>query len=344
MKISKNVYCLIFLIFFINSKHLLAKNKNFNNNSNQLDNSSYSNNNIGFYDSKLSLYFSRINGKANETLYRKDSTKISHLEWDIKNLKMLNLGFSTKYYDIFGFNIRYGHAINHGSNKARMIDSDWLKNSTHNGDLDPDGWTDRSFSKSRINFAHDFEIFSSIHFPKYEWIKFKIGIRENHIKFRDYGINYIYSDNGGFRNYLGDLNNKNLVDYQQNFVTPYIGIALDYNFYNKINTNLFANYSNQVSGQATDYHKYFNDRYRQNIEGGTFINYGFNLDSKIYKNLSFGIGFEYVYYPLKLGKLQVSDNGSKYYLSDQPIGMKSKFTIISLNLKYDLDLNSILNL
>ena len=31
MKISKNVYCLIFLIFFINSKHLLAKNKNFNN-------------------------------------------------------------------------------------------------------------------------------------------------------------------------------------------------------------------------------------------------------------------------------------------------------------------------
>lgn len=336
MKIS-NFKLLIFSIFIIQPSLLFGEN--FQNAIDSKDSILYN-----LKNTKFEISHDEINGISREVLYRVDGTKISQLNWDIKKLKMTNIAFRTDLEDLATFKIHYGNSINRQSKKARMTDYDWLNS---NGDTSPNEWTHFSTSQASIDFAQDFEILTAIKIPKANFLRVNFGFRHHHIKWRDSAISYIYSSTDsiynltGFRNQIGQFEGENLVTYQQKFNTPYIGVSLENNFFNKkLSTNLFANYSNLVYAEAYDIHHYFNDRYRENFNKGRFINYGGSLNATIYKNFELGIAYEYIKYPLNKGTLKVSDNGKTYVKSLQPVGLSSKFNKFSIVLKYNFDLNN----
>ena len=299
---------------------------------------------LNFKNTKIDISHDEINGISREVLYRSNGTKISQLNWDIKNLKMTTLGFSTDLEDFATFKIRYGNSINKQSRKARMTDYDWYNT---DGDTNPDSWTHYSLSEAKIDFAQDFEILTAYKIPQANFLRINLGFRHHHIKWRDAAISYIYSSNDnkgnltGFRNVTGKLNNQNLVTYQQKFNTPYIGISCEKNFFNnKLSTNLFANYSNLVYAEAYDIHHDFNDRYRENYSNGKFINYGGSLNASIYKNFELGLAYETIKYPLNKGTLKISKENKAYVKSNQPVGISSRFNKFSIVLKYHFDLNN----
>ena len=75
------------------------------------------------YKHSFIISLDKVNGMADEIVYN-GAKKVSHLEWDIKNLKMLSLGFNSQFSDGFGARIKFSNAINNGDGK--MVDYDWI--------------------------------------------------------------------------------------------------------------------------------------------------------------------------------------------------------------------------
>ena len=298
------------------------------------------------YKHSLTVSLDRLNGKADEIVY-KGAKKISHLEWDIKNLKMLSLGFNSQISDIFEARIKFSNGINNGDGK--MVDYDWYGSGVSNGA----NWTHRSISDVKIQKAQQFDIAGSFNIPasfniNQDEFRFNFGYKYDHFKWRDYGGSYIYSTLNqnyepiAFRDLVGTFDFQRGITYQQTFKTPYIGFEYKKQLFDKkINANIFANYSNIVSAEDEDIHHQRNLKFNEYFTNGKYYNFGANILGKIQENLYLGAGYEFVYYPENRGYTIVKNlntNSSTRY--DDSAGIRNKFNKISVNLKYNFATNS----
>ena len=290
------------------------------------------------YKHSFIISLDKVNGMADEIVYN-GAKKLSHLEWDIKNLKMLSLGFNSQFSDGFGARIKFSNAINNGDGK--MVDYDWI-GKNYDGNKNHANWTDRSISDVKIQKAQQFDIAGSYNLYKDEF-KFNLGYKNDRFKWRDYGGSFVYSD-GGFRNYVGNFNGERGITYEQTFETPYIGLEYQKELFDKeIYGNIFGNYSNLVYAHDTDIHHLTNYKYDEYFKNGEYYNWGANIFSKVKENLYLGVGYEYVYYPENRGYMIRQDLAtSESYKYEDSAGIINKFSKISLNLKYNFTTNSTL--
>ena len=179
------------------------------------------------YKHSFIISLDKVNGMADEIVYN-GAKKLSHLEWDIKNLKMLSLGFNSQFLDGFGARIKFSNAINNGDGK--MVDYDWI-GKNYDGNKNHANWTHRSISDVKIQKAQQFDIAGSYNLYKDEF-KFNLGYKNDRFKWRDYGGSFVYSD-GGFRNYVGNFNGERGITYEQTFETPYIGLEYQKELFDK---------------------------------------------------------------------------------------------------------------
>ena len=265
------------------------------------------------YKHSFIISLDKVNGMADEIVYN-GAKKLSHLEWDIKNLKMLSLGFNSQFSDGFGARIKFSNAINNGDGK--MVDYDWI-GKNYDGNKNHANWTDRSISDVKIQKAQQFDIAGSYNLYKDEF-KFNLGYKNDRFKWRDYGGSFVYSD-GGFRNYVGNFNGERGITYEQTFETPYIGLEYQKELFDKeIYGNIFGNYSNLVYAHDTDIHHLTNYKYDEYFKNGEYYNWGANIFSKVKENLYLGVGYEYVYYPENRGYTIMQDlaTGESYKYED----------------------------
>lgn len=353
MKNFKGFFCLVF--FFCNelyakeaptfSQYKKSQNKASNLIKKEEVKSVSSNlNNLKIYQHSFTVSVDKVNGKADEIVYD-GNKKLSHLEWDIKNLKMLSLGFTSKIpdlfegkSDIFEARIKFSNAINGGN--GRMLDYDW-DGDGYDGNINHANWTDRSISDVKIQKAQQFDVAGSFNLHKEEF-RFNFGYKYDRFKWSDYGGSYIYSVNGGFRNYIGNFDDERGITYQQIFKTPYIGLEYQKELFDKkIYANIFGNYSKFVSAEDEDIHHLVNIKFNEYFKNGEYYNWGFNILGKIKEDLYLGAGYEYVYYPENRGYTitQFLDTGEAYR-SEDSAGIRNKFSKISLNLKYNFTTTS----
>ena len=311
---------------------------------NKIKNKSLNQNEEEIYKHSFIISLDKVNGMADEIVYD-GAKKMSHLEWDIKNLKMLSLGFNSQFSDGFGARIKFSNAINNGDGK--MVDYDWIGKDPQGNDYDGNknhaNWTHRSISDVKIQKAQQFDIAGSYNLYKDE-LKFNLGYKYDRFKWRDYGGSYIYSRNGGFRNYVGNFNDERGITYEQTFKTPYIGLEYQKELFDKeIYANIFGNYSNLVYAHDADIHHQRNLKFDEYFKNGKYYNWGGNIFSKVKENLYLGLGYEYVYYPENRGYTIIKDlaTGESYKYEDSA-GIINKFSKISLNLKYNFTTNSTL--
>ena len=290
------------------------------------------------YKHSFIISLDKVNGMADEIVYN-GAKKLSHLEWDIKNLKMLSLGFNSQFLDGFGARIKFSNAINNGDGK--MVDYDWI-GKNYDGNKNHANWTDRSISDVKIQKAQQFDIAGSYNLYKDEF-KFNLGYKNDRFKWRDYGGSFVYSD-GGFRNYVGNFNGERGITYEQTFETPYIGLEYQKELFDKeIYGNIFGNYSNLVYAHDTDIHHLTNYKFDEYFKNGKYYNWGANIFSKVKENLYLGVGYEYVYYPENRGYTIMQDLATgESYKYENSAGIINKFSKISLNLKYNFTTNSTL--
>ena len=302
------------------------------------------------YKHSFIISLDKVNGMADEIVYD-GAKKMSHLEWDIKNLKMLSLGFNSQFSDGFGARIKFSNAINNGDGK--MVDYDWIGKDPQGNDYDGNknhaNWTHRSFSDVKIQKAQQFDIAGSYNLYKDE-LKFNLGYKYDRFKWRDYCGSYIYSsldDNDQiivFRDQVGNFNGERGITYEQTFNTPYIGLEYQKELFDKeIYGNIFGNYSNLVYAHDTDIHHLTNYKFDEYFKNGKYYNWGANIFGKVKENIYLGVGYEYVYYPENRGYtiMQDLDTGESYKYEDSA-GIINKFSKISLNLKYNFTTNSTL--
>ena len=291
------------------------------------------------YKHSFIISLDKVNGMADEIVYN-GAKKLSHLEWDIKNLKMLSLGFNSQFLDGFGARIKFSNAINNGDGK--MVDYDWI-GKNYDGNKNHANWTDRSISDVKIQKAQQFDIAGSYNLYKDEF-KFNLGYKNDRFKWRDYGGSFVYSGNGGFRNYVGNFNGERGITYEQTFETPYIGLEYQKELFDKeIYGNIFGNYSNLVYAHDTDIHHLTNYKFDEYFKNGEYYNWGANIFSKVKENLYLGVGYEYVYYPENRGYTIMQDLATgESYKYENSAGIINKFSKISLNLKYNFTTNSTL--
>jgi plasminogen activator len=351
MKNFKGFFLGISLFFLISSQAFSAnKNKNYSknkiitpqHNKNLVDENTISK----ALQHSLIVSIDKLNGKADEIVYD-GGKKISHLEWDIKNLKMLSLGFTSKIPDLFEGNsdlfetrIKFSNAINGGN--GGMVDYDWI-GKNYDGNKNHENWTHRSFSDVKIQKAQQFDIAGSFNLYKEEF-RFNIGYKYDRFKWRDYSGSYIYSslnkeqtESIAFRDQVGNFNGIRSITYQQIFKTPYIGLEYQKELFDKkIYGNIFGNYSNLVSAEDEDMHHQRNLRFNEYFKNGEYYNWGVNIFGRIKENLYLGAGYEYVYYPENRGYTIMKDlNTNKSYKYENSAGIKNEFSKISVNLKYN---------
>ena len=310
----------------------------------EIKSTSSNSDNIKIYQHSLTVSIDKLNGKADEIVYE-GNKKLSHLEWDIKNLKMLSLGFTSKIpdlfegkSDLFETRIKFSNAINGGN--GRMIDYDW-DGDGYDGNINHANWTDRSISDVKIQKAQQFDVAGSFNLHKEEF-RFNFGYKYDRFKWRDYGGSYIYSVEGGFRNDIGNFDDERGITYQQIFKTPYIGLEYQKELFDKkIYANIFGNYSKFVSAEDEDIHHQRNIKFNEYFKNGKYYNWGLNILGKIKEDLYLGAGYEYVYYPENRGYTitQFLDTGEAYR-SEDSAGIRNKFSKISLNLKYNFTTTS----
>lgn len=344
MKNFKFFFSTFFCLFLLSSQGLYAKeNQPFSSKKisqkkslkisekNEINNKALTKNEEEFYKHSLTISLDRVNGKADEIVHD-GAKKLSHLEWDIKNLKMFSLGLNSQFFDGFGARIKLSTAINNGD--GRMIDYDWI-GKNYDGNIDHNNWTDRSISDVKIQKAQQFDIAGSYNLYKDE-LKFNLGYKYDRFKWRDYGGSYIYSK-FGFRDLVGNFEEQRGITYEQTFETPYIGLEYQKELFDKnIYANIFGNYSNLVYARGTDIHHQGNLKFDDYFKNGKYYNWGTNIFGKVKENIYLGLGYEFVYYPENRGYAIIQDLETKEsFISYDSAGIKNKYSKISLNLKYN---------
>jgi outer membrane protease len=344
MKNFKVFFSTFFCLFLLSSPELYAQeNQPFSSKKssqkksakisekNEINNKALTKNEEEFYKHSLTISLDRVNGKADEIVHD-GAKKLSHLEWDIKNLKMLSLGLNSQFFDGFGARIKLSTAINQGD--GRMIDYDWVGNN-FDGNIDHNNWTHRSISDVKIQKAQQFDIAGTYSFYKDE-LKFNFGYKHDHFKWSDRGGSYIYSE-FGFRDDVGNFDDERGITYEQIFQTPYIGLEYQKELFDKnIYANIFGNYSNLVYARGTDIHHQVNLKFDDYFKNGKYYNWGTSIFGKVKENIYLGLGYEFVYYPENRGYAVIQDLETKQSLiNHDSAGIKNKYSKISLNLKYN---------
>ena len=357
MKNFKGFFGAFFCLFLLSSQGLYAKENQSSSpkklyrekslkisKEHEKNNQSLTKNEEEFYKHSLTISIDRVNGKADEIVYD-GAKKLSHLEWDIKNLKMLSLGLNSQFFEGFGARIKLSTAINNGDGK--MFNYDWI-GKNYDGNIDHNNWTHRSISNVKIQKAQQFDIAGSYNLYKDE-LKFNLGYKYDRFKWRDYGGSYIYSTTNkdgtesiAFRDRVGNFNFQRGITYEQNFETPYIGLEYQKELFDKkIYANIFGNYSNLVYAHDTDIHHQRNLKFDAHFKNGKYYNWGTNIFGEIKKNIYLGLGYEYVYYPKNKGYMIVQNlDTNKFYRYNNSAGIINKFSKISLNLKYNFTTTS----
>ncbi len=230
-----------------------------------------------------------LSGEAHEIVYGgKDlpgleDYKISELIWDLERVVMAGAVVSVGGCGPLVLNVGLWMGVNEGVD-GEMYDFDWL-------DPSRSDWTDRSRSEVDVISAIMFDANLSLELSRGDGYSLSgvAGVMYDFWEWDDRGQEFTYTVDS-FRDTTGTFGGQNVIDYEQTFLIPYIGVeaALDLG---GLSLQGWVLYSSVVAASDEDHHILRELHFEETFEGGEYIAYGvaatFDLDERLFVQGSF---------------------------------------------------------
>lgn len=165
-------------------------------------------------------YLGYMSGESHEIVYN-GGRKISQLNWTIENAAVIGTRLSYAATGWLTLGVGGWTSLTSDSN---MVDYDWLL-----GDYGADDWSDRSrHPKTSLERAFDFDVAAEARVAEWggAWVSGLVGYQVRNFKWRASDGDYLYTSYEP-RDTEGRFSGP-MVDYQQWWRTPYVGLAAGY--------------------------------------------------------------------------------------------------------------------
>ena len=248
---------------------------------------------------------SRVTGKATEYVFANDGAyTLSRLDWQIKDVKMLNASLGVRLTPWVAFQLTGGTIL---SGESEMDDYDWLakgKDWTHWSNSPQTSVTDAN----RIDVSGNLSLFRHPNFS----LDAIGGVRWNQWTFKAYGGQYIYTsdptDPTKFRDLTGDFGDVPGIEYKQNLITPYLGLQLNLMFER---FDLMASVAASPFSSANNYDQHLMRglQFHDSFHNGNYVDYKVGGAWRYSDKLSITGNWERENYSLTKGSTTVSSIG-----------------------------------
>ena len=213
-----------------------------------------------------------LNGEARELVYGgaeaagNEDYKVSELIWDLESVMMAGAVVTIGGGGRLVLNAGLWKGINEGVD-GEMWDYDWMDPAR------PD-WTDRSRSEVDVIDAMMFDINLSLAVAVGEGYSLAAvgGLMVDIWEWDDRGQEFTYTVNS-FRDTRGNFDGQNVIDYQQTFLIPYIGVEAAADL-DGISIQGWLLYSSVVVAEDQDHHILRDIHFTETFDGGDYIAYG----------------------------------------------------------------------
>lgn len=261
-----------------------------------------------------------LQGEAGEFVYEPemDNYKLSELQWDLSGLAMGGAVFSG-VAGKFGFNAGFWVAANKGD--GEMKDYDWF--------VPGMDWTDYSRSDVEVESGYSLDINANyllIGRPQVG-LRAVVGYKRDFWEWTDSGQEFIYSVYG-FRDYIGSFDGQNVIDYEQTFDIPYVGLNVGGRA-GQFGWNAYALYSPIVSAEDKDHHILRELHFEESFDGGDFYAVGASGTYRINKQLFLSGAVDYQDIPEFQGDMDIVESGETY---EDSAGISNNHVMFSLAL------------
>jgi len=275
-----------------------------------------------------------LSGEAHELVYDYDMGsrhKASELIWDLKSLYMVGGVVSANICNWFDINLGISTAINEGS--GGMVDYDWFINTP--GAPSPGDWTDRSLSDVKVTTAMIFDLNASLKLFSWEKINFKgiAGFKQDTWKWTDSGQGYVYSIHS-FRDTVGSFGGRNVINYEQTFMIPYIGIGANRKA-GSFDMGAYLLLSAAVSAEDKDFHVLRELHFKETFSGGNYIALGLNATYHISPALFVSAAIDYQSIPEITGDMELTGPSGETLNDIATAGISHSSTMLSGSIGYN---------
>lgn len=212
-----------------------------------------------------------IGGKSYERVLDGDF-KVSQLDWELKNIALAGVEGSVSVAERLQINLGFWTAVGEGD--GMMIDRDWLLRSA---DTD-DEWTHESRHPDTVlEEGTVFDLNVAVKALNLGPLALSgiVGYTSDTWKWSARGGTYVYSDieNGGFRDLRGSFPAGPVIEYEQVYKAPYLGVGLDGDI-GALQLHGHLLYSPWVSATDRDYHVLRDTLFLGDFSGGKFVELG----------------------------------------------------------------------
>lgn len=247
-------------------------------------------------------YVGMLEGEALEIVYdpEEGGRKISELQWDLSGLTIAGLGISVNW-GRWRFNAGAWTAVNEGD--GEMKDYDWL--------IPGMDWSDYSRSEVDIEKSYlvDMNITYAFHTTPFIEVRGVVGYKEDFWEWSDRGQEFVYSLYG-FRDYTGHFGGENVIDYEQRFQIPYLGIQLA-GATGRARWLAYGAYSPFVQAEDKDHHILRETHFEEKFSGGDYFAAGLGVAWSLTRLAEIGLTLEYQEVPTFKGDMTIVELGEK---------------------------------
>ncbi|MEA1916716.1 MAG: omptin family outer membrane protease [Campylobacterota bacterium] len=279
-----------------------------------------------YKNSKLSIRTSvgLQKGSSKEIVYNTDGTTLSELTWETNSLYVANIGLTYKPLEWLAFNFDYKLKVIDGS--AVMDDYDW----SNGASLPWSDWSHHDDTEvtnfNAIDVSMDMRFFSS----SYLDLLAIVGYKMDNTKWIASGGTYEYNSGADIGTFA---NGQQVISYEQDYKTPYIGVKLNSEYKNITCSARFIG-SNMVEATSKDIHFLRNLQFDESYSGGKMMNFNIALGYRL-SNFTFNIAYEMNNYYLMKGDTDITDL-STGETSKEPNsgGLSSESSVYSVGASY----------
>jgi outer membrane protease len=259
------------------------------------------------------------NGQLNEYVLYTNGQKQSELNWEIQNISMIGLNATIGWEMLLlEADCMWGIPKDSGA----MYDSDWLNTSNYGMK------TNYSESDNKVNYLGDLGLRFGLNIKTWNFLNINpyVGIAYTRIKYTANGGTYWYGNNNLYPYNDPDHSSSgtftgDVISYERELFNYLLGLKLKFNFLTRFTVSADFGLSVFTQINSLDHHilkdgtsspAYYLDKMQGFFKS---FNVGTEVDVKIWKGLSAGAGFKFVYINQLVGNdYQKTSSETKYSL------------------------------
>lgn len=271
-----------------------------------------------------------LNGDATELVYDADSgRKLSELQWELKNVYMLNLGGAIAPRSWLTLSADFWINLNKGD--GTMDDYDFLADNysgythwSHHDDTD----LTRGFMLD-LNAAFTFYSFGETSFNGI------VGYKYDNWEWESRGGTYVYSNTFLFDTVGSFTPGEKVITYNHWFHVPYVGLGFESSagrvfFKGRVIASPF------VTAEDEDIHHLRNLRFEEDFDTSSMYGVDLAIGYEITPNFALTGAFKYQKYEEAKGDTTITDltTGQQYHYPGDAAGTDHTSSMISVGLEY----------